>query len=238
LGDSRRYTLDGKDDYPYAAQVISDLQVLIEAGASSVWGSTDAAVNPLELYAIYHRDPNDYRHDGLPEPLPARPIDVVHVEVAEEYARKRYEQDDGLRLLATSAGPIVYSPQLASGTLNMFYTYLDRVMKADVRADVEETKAAGYRAYECSNLQKKWIVVERRSDGAEIVRVDSLKQEADVLTIAYEIIEPGMNDIIIRELVLRAVLQALYGGAFRGSVTQLRYRNIATETEDLVPYGD
>lgn len=234
LGDSRRYTLEGKDDYPNAEQVISDLQVLIELGAASVWASADPVINPLELYAIYHRDPNDYRYDGLREPLPKWPIDVAHVEVAEEYAQKQYEQDDGLRLFASAAGPIVYSPLLAGGTLNMFYTYLDRVMKADVRADVQETKAAGYRAYECSNLPKKWIVVERRSDGAEIVRIDSLKQDADVLTIAYEIIEPGINDIIIRELVPLAVLRSLYGGAFRGSVKQLRYQNTVQGTEDLV----
>jgi hypothetical protein len=236
LGNSHRYTMEGKDDYPNAEQVNSDLQVLIELGAASVWASTDPVVNPLELYAVYHRDPDDYRHDGLPEPLAKWPIDVSHVEVAEEYAQKEYEKDDGLRLFTTSAGPIVYGPQLASGTLNMFYTYLDEMMKGVVRDDIEETKAAGYRAYECSNLQKKWIVVERRSDGAEIVRIDSLKQDADVLTIAYEIIAPGINDIIIRELVPLAVLQSFYGGAFRGSVKQLRYQNTVQGTEDLVPF--
>jgi len=235
LGNSRRYTLAGKDDYPNAEQVISDLQELIELGASSVWASTDALVNPLELYAVYHRNPNDYRDDGLPAPLPKWPIDVADVEVAAEYARKEYEKDDGLRLFATSGGPIVYSPQLARGTLNMFYTLLDEMMKAEVRADIEDTRAAGYRAYECNALPKKWIVVERISDGAEIVRIDPLEQEDDVLTIAYEIVEPGINDIIIRELIPLAVLQSFYGGAYRGSVKQLRYKNTAAGTDDLVP---
>ena len=235
LGNVRRYT-EGRDDQPEAEQIIADLDVLIELGASSIWASTDSVVNPLELYAVYHRDPNDYRHDGLREPLPKWPIEEAHVEVAAEYARKEYENDDGLRLFTSGAGPIVFSPQLARGTLNMFYTCLDEMMKAEVRSNIEETRAAGYKAYECAEPLEKRIVVERLADGAEIVRIDSLKQDAGILTIAYEIIEPGIDDIIIRELVPRAVLPSLYSGALRGSVTHLRYQNIATRTEDLVPY--
>ena len=61
------------------------------------------------------------------------------------------------------------------------------------------------------------------------------RPERALLTIAYEIIERGINDIIVRELVPLAVLQSFYGGAFRGSVKWLRYQNTAQGTEDVVP---
>jgi len=235
LGNVRRYT-EGDPEQPNHEQLISDLQVLVELGASSIWGARDYVVNPDNLYAMYHRNPNDYRADGLETPLPKWPIGVEHIEVAAESAREKYEADDGLRLFTTAAGPIVYSPLLARGTLNMFYTYLERMMQAEVRADIEQTRASGYQTHEYTEGENKWLVVERRSDGAEIVRVDALEREGDVLTVAYEIIEPGINDIIIRELIPLAVLDSFYGGSYRRSVSQLRYRDKLNKTEDLVPY--
>jgi hypothetical protein len=234
LGDSSRYTPEGEDQRPNVEQVISDLQVLIELGTSSIWAAgPERVMNPLQLYAVYHRDPNDYRNDGLEQALPKWPIDEVHVEVAEEYARK----DDGnQRLFACTAGPIIYSPLLERGTLNMFYTHLDRVLKADIEDQMERSRAAGYTAYECSENQNKWIVVERRSDATPILRVESIQQDADVLTIAYKIIEPGFNDRLAMTLIPLSVLKGLYGDAHRSSVKQLRYQNLATGTDDLVPY--
>lgn len=235
VGDSRRYTPEGKDDYPNVEQLIADLQVLIEFGASSVWAAgPDRIVNPLELYAVYHRDLNDYANDGVERPFSNWPIDVDHVEIAVEYARK----DEGnQRLLTSDAGPIVYSPLLVRGTLNAFYTQLDRVLKADIEDRMERTGGADYKAYECTENQEKWIAVERVSDGTPVLRVESLRQDGDVLTIAYELIERGMNDRLARTLIPLSVLQRLYGDVHRGSVKQLRYRNTATGTDDLVPYA-
>jgi transposase len=234
LGDSSHYSPEGKDQHPNVELLVSDLQVLIELGAGSIWAAgPERVMNPLQLYAVYHRDSNDYRNDGLPVPLSKWPIDTEDIEVADEYARK----DGGSqRLFASKAGPIIYSPLLERGTLNMFYTQLEEVLKAGMSADMRRTGAASYRAYNCSENQESWIVVERRSDGTEILRVDSIRQDADILTIAYEIIEPGIDDQIVRTLVPLAVLKGLYGDAHRSSVKQLRHQNLATGTDDLVPY--
>lgn len=235
VGDSRRYTPEGRDNYPTVEQVISDLRGLIECGPGSVWAAgPDRAVNPLALYAVYHRDLNDYGRDGVERPFPKWAIDQVHIELADEYARNA---EGNQRILSTDVGPIVYSPLLVRGTLNMFYTYLDRVLKADIEDLIERTSAANYKAYECSGDQaEKWIVIERRTDGAQILRVDSLRQDDDILTIVYQLIEPGFNDRLAMTLIPLSVLQGLYGNVHRGSIKKLRYQNAATGTDDLVPY--
>jgi hypothetical protein len=132
LGNVRRY-IEHRDDQPDADQVIADLRALVEFGAASVWGAADSPLNPRELYAMYHRDPNEYRNDGLPEPLANGPIEEAYVEVAAEYARERCDAGGGPRICASVAGPIVYSPKLAWGTLKLFYTYLDEMVKAALR---------------------------------------------------------------------------------------------------------
>jgi hypothetical protein len=234
IGDSRRYTPEGKDDYPDVEQVISDLRVLIELGASSVWASGPGrTLTPLELFAVYHRDPNDYRHDGLPQPLPQASIDEADIEVAEEYARK---EQDSQRLLPTPAGPIVYSPLLVRGTLNMFYTYLDEVVRAGVLGEIERTRGASYRAYQCRENADTWIAIERRSDAAELVRIDAVTRNGEALDILYTIIEPGIDDQIVRALVHFVVLEQFYANAYRASTKLIRFRNLASGKENVIPF--
>ncbi|HEY0463329.1 MAG TPA: hypothetical protein VGC79_03930 [Polyangiaceae bacterium] len=101
VADSCRYTPEGKDDYPAVERLISDLQVVIELGARSIWASTERVINPLELYAVYHRDLNDYGRDGVERSFPKWAIDQVHIEFADEYARKA---EGNQRLFSTDAG--------------------------------------------------------------------------------------------------------------------------------------
>jgi hypothetical protein len=122
VGDSRRYTAKGKDDHPNVAQVISDLEVLVELGAESFWGvDADERLTPDNLYAVYHRDPNAYRHDGFHEPY-------RNVEIDNEWVRAGAEGNPRHTILETPGGPIVYAEALGEGRLNYFYSALAGIL--------------------------------------------------------------------------------------------------------------
>jgi len=235
IGDSRRYTPEGVGDYPSVEEVIADLGLLVELGARSIWAAGPGdTLDPLQLYVVFHRDPNDFRDDGLARPLPPWPVDELDVEVAEEYARR---EQDTQRLLHSTAGPIIYSPLLVRGSLNMFYTYLDEVLRAGMVADIQRTNAAAFQAFDCRENGKTWISIERKTDALPLVKLAPIRQDADVLLIDYEITDPGLDDQLVRVLVYFTVLRGLYGDAYRQSNKPLCYRNALTGKESVVPYG-
>jgi hypothetical protein len=134
-GDSRRYTAEGKGDHPSVAQVIEDLEVLVELGAESFWGvDADMRLTPDNLYAAYHRDPNAYRHDGVHEPF--RPVEIDN-----EYVRLCAEESPKHSFRETPGGPIVYAQALGEGRLNYFYARLEGVLCV-VSKDAADREAA------------------------------------------------------------------------------------------------
>jgi hypothetical protein len=121
VGDSRRYTVDGREDKP----TVADVALLVDLGAESIWGvDGDLELSPHHLYAAFHRDLNAYRHDGVDEAFPFVPIDEDLVRLAAG-ARPFY------RLVETPAGPIVYHEALGAGRLSDFYIALGGAMSAD-----------------------------------------------------------------------------------------------------------
>lgn len=130
IGDSRRYTADGKDEYPNVAQVMEDLPLLVELGAESIWGvDSSSTLSPGHLFAVFHRDPNAFHDDGADPPFPDQPIDdgMVRIALAAESGQPMHE-----RVLDTEAGPIIYHEDLGNGgDLRIFYAGLRGVLQAD-----------------------------------------------------------------------------------------------------------
>jgi hypothetical protein len=118
LFDSRRYTREGRLAYPTVDEVMADLVVLVELGAMSIWGlDADKVVAPESLYAVFHRDREDYRQDRA-EPFAEGVIPEVALRVA-------IEMRPEVRIVKTSAGPIVYHEDLGGGRLWRFYDTLE-----------------------------------------------------------------------------------------------------------------
>jgi len=123
-GDSRRYTAAGRDGHPSVAQVMADLEVLVELGAESFWGTdADARLTPDNLYAVYHRDPNAYRHDGVRERF-------VPVAIDDNLVRFATQGRAACRTVETPGGPIVYHEALGEGRLGTFYAGLGGTLLA------------------------------------------------------------------------------------------------------------
>jgi hypothetical protein len=114
VGDWRRYVPGGKDDLPSVDAIMNDVAVLVELGAESIWGvDADKVISPDHLYAVYHRDPDLYRHDGGP-PLPP-------IRITEECVRAALDVSPEVSAVETPAGPIIYHKELGYGDLGYFY---------------------------------------------------------------------------------------------------------------------
>lgn len=130
LGDSRRYTREGRDGWPAIDEVMADLAVLVELGAESIWGlDADKVVSPEHLYAVFHREPDLYRHD--------RAAPFAPVVIPEEALRAAIEVRPDLRTVETPAGPVVYHEDLGAGRLRRFYDALEGAVEyaAELRDD-------------------------------------------------------------------------------------------------------
>jgi hypothetical protein len=114
IGDWRRYPPGGKEGKLSIDAVMNDVAVLVELGAESIWGvDADKIISPEHLYAVFHRDPDQYRHDGGP-PFPPITID-------EDCVRAALEVSSDLRAVETPSGPIIYHKELGYGNLRYFY---------------------------------------------------------------------------------------------------------------------
>lgn len=125
VGDSRRHTVEGLERHPNVEQVMGNLPVLVELGAESIWEiDAEGVISPKHLYAVFHRDPNDYHLDGIEPPFPDALIDGEIVDIATE--GRSYH-----RVVRTPNGPIVYHEELGAGHLSVFYAGLRGVLLAD-----------------------------------------------------------------------------------------------------------
>jgi hypothetical protein len=114
VGDWRRYLPEGKEGKLSVDAVMNDVAVLVELGAESIWGvDADKIITPEHLYAVFHRDLDQYRHDGGPS-FPPIVIDEECVSVA-------LETGDELSAVETATGPIIYHKELGFGNLDLFY---------------------------------------------------------------------------------------------------------------------
>ncbi len=130
VGDSRRYTAEGKENHPNTVQVMADVPILVEVGAESIWGvDSSLTIAPRHLFAVFHRDPNAFHDDGIDPPYPDLPIDSDMMEIALGASTKHAPHE---RIIHTDAGPIIYHEDLGNGgDLRTFYAGLRGVLQAD-----------------------------------------------------------------------------------------------------------
>jgi hypothetical protein len=100
---------------------VGELALLVRLGADSIWGlDQDRILAADHIHTVFHRDPEQYRNDGLNPPFPSIPI-------ADDDIRTCLEVCPELRAIDTTAGPIIYHPELAASLdarLSVFYAAL------------------------------------------------------------------------------------------------------------------
>ncbi|MEM7606159.1 MAG: hypothetical protein AAF411_12460 [Myxococcota bacterium] len=126
VGDSRRTTAEGSNGRPSASEVLADAALLTTIGAKSIWGvDANRKIVPEYLYAVFHRDLDDYRSDGF-----AHPAFAPHP-VTEEHVLFAAENLPYVHVMQTDHGPFLFTNDFQNDRLSVFYAGLGGILLAD-----------------------------------------------------------------------------------------------------------
>lgn len=79
-------------------------------------------------------------------------------------------------------------------------------------------------------------IVERVSNGADVIRVEPLRLDGSTLVVPYEIVELGISHARARQLIHRHLLVELYEDTFRVKARDVLYHDILKDSSELRTY--